>query len=487
MKTLKRILAILSLFIAILAVSYIVYTAKQIPPENAISEVLHEMAKRLNIALTIALTVAFILLGAFVFRLSYLRGIEALTDLFGSIKYYFCKIFDLPTSEKPAVSELSKVIKWDLLLPENFETFKANFIVFWKTFASKENFLAWLKFTGEKAGGFSKIILLILPCLFALFMAVKTFYNKPNIKHNQDTLPLKIYKKITLYSYVPIRDFLKQYYEYVKQHSAIWIVWLVLWTFNLNIASIIIAFFAYYFYFAVTFDFGSFYVQFVKAVTDLQVIVKYVPFWAICIVAWLGFEHWRKNLALAKLRRMEMSNRGFINDLPIVSMTCGSMGKKKTTIITDMALSQEVMFRSVAYDKLQKTDMKFPNFGWIAFEMELRKCMEHGVVYNLATIKEWVNLKRQRYEKHHNDAWQLFGYDSCRYGLYYTDGLRTSYIFDVLSTYAQLYFIYVIQSSLLVSNYSIREDNLLIDEGNFPMWSNDFFKRKNVRLATLTF
>ncbi len=45
MKTLKRILAILSLFIAILAVSYIVYTAKQIPPENAISEVLYEMAK----------------------------------------------------------------------------------------------------------------------------------------------------------------------------------------------------------------------------------------------------------------------------------------------------------------------------------------------------------------------------------------------------------------------------------------------------------
>ena len=117
--------------------------------------------KRLNIALTIALTVAFILLGAFVFRLSYLRCIEALTDLFGSIKYYFCKIFDLPASEKPAVSEFSKVIKWDLLLPENFETFKANFIVFWKTFSSKENFLAWLKFTGEKAGGFSKIILRI--------------------------------------------------------------------------------------------------------------------------------------------------------------------------------------------------------------------------------------------------------------------------------------------------------------------------------------
>ncbi len=44
MKTLKRIIAVLLLFIIILAVSYFVYTAKQIPPENTISEVLYEVA-----------------------------------------------------------------------------------------------------------------------------------------------------------------------------------------------------------------------------------------------------------------------------------------------------------------------------------------------------------------------------------------------------------------------------------------------------------
>lgn len=44
MKTFKRIIAILSLIIIILAVSYIVYTARQIPPENTISEVLYEVA-----------------------------------------------------------------------------------------------------------------------------------------------------------------------------------------------------------------------------------------------------------------------------------------------------------------------------------------------------------------------------------------------------------------------------------------------------------
>lgn len=45
MKTLKRIIAVLLLFITILAVSYIVYTVKQIPTENTISEVLYEVAK----------------------------------------------------------------------------------------------------------------------------------------------------------------------------------------------------------------------------------------------------------------------------------------------------------------------------------------------------------------------------------------------------------------------------------------------------------
>ena len=45
MKTLKRIIAVLLLFITILAVSYVVYTVKQIPPENTISEVMYEITK----------------------------------------------------------------------------------------------------------------------------------------------------------------------------------------------------------------------------------------------------------------------------------------------------------------------------------------------------------------------------------------------------------------------------------------------------------
>ena len=177
---------------------------------------------------------------------------------------------------------------------------------------------------------------------------------------------------------------------------------------------------------------------------------------------------------------MEARNCGFINELPIVSMTCGSMGKKKTTIITDMALSQEVLFRQKAFELLKKNDMKFPFFPWISFETELRKCMEYGTVYNLATVKEWVRLKEQRYRKHRNADLQLYGYDTLRYGLTYNDALKIERLHDVLETYAQLYFIYVIESSLLVANYSIRTDNQLLDRGNFPMWATDFFPETTV-------
>ena len=198
-------------------------------------------------------------------------------------------------------------------------------------------------------------------------------------------------------------------------------------------------------------------------------------------IAWIIFTRIREKIAMQVLQHHEARNCGFIKELPIVSMSCGSMGKRKTTHITDMSLSQTVMFRQEAFTRLQKQDMKFPFFPWICFENELKACMAYGRVYNLASIHTWVAQKRERYEKHGRSVWQLYGYDTEKYGLYFDSALKQEYLFDVLETYAKLYFIYVIESSLLVSNYSIREEDILYDEGNFPLWSFNFFpKRPNV-------
>jgi hypothetical protein len=153
------------------------------------------------------------------------------------------------------------------------------------------------------------------------------------------------------------------------------------------------------------------YVQIVKLIIDLQVIVKTIPWYLLLPLGLFIFNRIREKIATEKLRHMEARNCGFIKELPIVSMTCGSMGKKKTTAITDMALSQEVMFRQKAFQILQNNDIKFPNFPWIAFELELQACMKHRTVYNLATVKEWIEKKRCRYDKHNDSNLQLYGYD----------------------------------------------------------------------------
>lgn len=433
--------------------------------------------RKVHIALSVLISVVFVVLGVFVFSASYVRFWEAITDMGRSIGIYFCEIFSIPYTFTATFLQPSSVFGWADYLPENYDGFKQGAASYFSLLFSKENFSAWGRSVGVFLGSTAKVLILILPLLFILFFAVRWLYRKGNRKHNKDTVPLRIFKWIAAHTYQPVKAYIKDYLAFLKEHRPVWVCWLVLWAFHLNLASIVAAFLAFYFYFVVKFDFGCIYTQLGKLVVDLNVILRHFPWWSLAIIALWLFNRWRRKIALNRLRHFEARDCGFINELPIVSITCGSMGKKKTTAITDMALSQAVMFRQKALSILQENDMRFPYFSWICFEDELRKCMEYGTVYNLATVKAWVEKKRRRFLHHGDAALQLYGYDVGRYGLVYDDALKHTSLFEVLSNYAQAYFIYVMQSSLLLANYSIRDSGQVFSEGNFPMHYNEFFPR----------
>ena len=46
-----------------------------------------------------------------------------------------------------------------------------------------------------------------------------------------------------------------------------------------------------------------------------------------------------------------------------------------------------------------------------------------------------------------------------------------------MAEYACAFFIYTVNTSLIFSTISVREDSYLIDAGNFPRWNQDFFNR----------
>ena len=434
------------------------------------------MSRRFHISVTALLSLAFLALGA-VFWQSYVRFWETCQDFGLSVAYYFCELFGIDYSFTPTVTEYSGVMQWEILLPSDFDGFAASAKEYFVLLIDGENFIGFWSAVSDIMVVVAKIIAILLPCVIVLMLVIYRMYRQGNTRHNHDTKPLQIFKWLAARTYQPIKRIVLSYLDFLRQNSAIWICWIILWVFHLNAASIIMAFFAYYFYFVLSFDVANLYVQVCKLIIDLQVIFRHFPWWSIVTVCWLFFNRWRKKIALNRLRHFEARNCGFINELPIVSMSCGSMGKRKTTLITDMVLSQEVMFRQKALSILQQNDMKFPYFPWIKFEDELRACMEHGTVHNLASVKTWVALKWSRFVKHRNTEWQLYGYDCRRYGTDFDDALKVNGLFDVLETYAQAYFIYVIQSSLIVANYSIRTDNALMDNGNFPLWLTDFFPK----------
>jgi len=432
------------------------------------------MRRTLNIIVTVLIFSGLAALGVFVFRNSYVRFIESIRDFGLSIAYYFCEIFGVEYSFKPTVNDITETSP-PVNLPSDMDGFKNGAKNYFALLFNGDNFNGWLRHIAGVTENLSKALVIILPCIILLIVIIRALYGKENHNHGKDTVPLRIFKAIAKVTYQPIKAFVKGYVAFIKENGRIWKLWIVIIVLHFNLGTIVVEFFAYYFYFAVTFGFSTMYTQFVKLFKDLKTPFTYFPYWSLLLLAWLLFNYFRKKIALNRLRHYEARNCGFINELPIVSMSCGSMGKKKTTLITDMALSQEVMFRQKALEILQSCDMKFPYFPWIMFEDELRACMEHKTVYNLAGVKAWVNIKRQRFMRHRNAVLQLYGYDIDRYGSRFNDELKISNLFDVLETYALAYFVYVVEGSLIVSNYSIRTDNRLLNDGNFPMWVMDFF------------
>ena len=428
---------------------------------------------KIYLAVTGVITAVFIGTGLWLFRDSYLRLWESVCDLGDSLKYYVGRLLG-KTWGRSSVNEPSKVFSPAGILPENAGELAEKIKRYFALLTDGENFRAWGKTILNRVGTAGRAVMVALPCLLIVIVLIRRLYRKGNTRYNRDTVFLKAFKRAVCWV-APAKKAVSGYFGFLRESRVVKAGWGILWAVQLNLVSIGVSATAYYLWFSVSYDFSTLYIQAQKLTADLQVFFRVFPKWGLIVLAWVIFDKWRKKIAVNRLRHFEARNCGFINELPIVSMACGSMGKKKTTLVTDMVLSQEVMFRQKALEILQNNDMKFPHFPWICFEKELRACMEHHTVYNLSSVKTWVALKRKRFQKHRDENRQLYGYDYKRYGLIFKDGLKTSGLFEVLETYGQAYFIYVMQSSLIMSNYSVRTDNALMDSGNFPLWFTDFF------------
>lgn len=417
-----------------------------------------------------------LLFSIFYFKYAHLRLFETFVDLFNSIKFYINELFNINLKGNLTVNEFSsQPFKLPFNLPNSWNEFKVLWNNYWKLFVNIENFEKYLNFILDILYYLSKFIVIIVPiyCIFKIFNNRTKHINN---NYNIDSKPLILYKKIEKNILIPIKIWIIDFIHFVKNNNMYFKIFILIWFYNFNFFSIFIDFIAYYLFFVASFNLTTLYIQILKLLYDLSIVIEFIPkfVWYMIIIAIVNII--RKNIGYNVLNHMEMKNRGFINERPIVLMVVGTMGKKKTTMITDIALSQEIMLRDKAFEKILETDLKFPNFPWINLENSLKKAIENHSVYNLATCKRFAKSKMKKFYKHPKRE-NIFDYDFYSYDMFYNDNLKIINIWESIEIYCQLYFVYIIESSLLISNYSIRTDNLLDDLGNFPLWNSDLFKK----------
>lgn len=441
---------------------------------------LKEKIKKINHRhiVAVAITILFLCCTIFIFPRAFVRIIESIVDIWNSICYYLQELFGADWNIQPTITATSKVPFIPFFnLPPTWEEFVIKWNEYWNVWATKQNLLGYFAFLGDLLYNVSQVLLLIVvPLVFITYLLFQRYLKSENNKYNEDSKPLKLMKKFATKTYIPVKNWIKSFIEFLKENAIYKKIWLFIWAFNFNFITIIIEFIAFYLYFVVSFDFISIYKQFYKLFIDISPMLAFVPLWVWFVLGYLLLCKIRKSIGYRRLNHFENKNCGMINERPIVMMLCGTMGKKKTTIITDMALSQEVMLREKAFELILKNDLKFPFFPWINLENDLKEAFEQHKIYNLATIKKYIQAKRDTWQAEQTTA-NLYDYDYMRYGLTYNDNLSVVDIWKVIETYSQLYFVYIIQSSLIIANYSIRTDNVLDDIGNFPLWHNEFFKR----------
>ena len=424
------------------------------------------------------------------------RAIEALRDLGTSLVYYFC---DLLFDESPLPATVTALPSWEWvptrweplqIFPWTWEEFQVLCSMFWEALWTAENWEAYWEAFGEMMYYVSKFMLMAMPLFLCLFIYLGRYKNTYNNDHNEDSSHLRRAKRMLFRVADPTCRWVRDFVAFVKEHEGYWKTWLALWLIWFNVITIIIAFIAWYLYFIVSFDWASIYVQVLKLLIDLAPMVRFLPTLVWVTVAVWVFNYLCKKIAYDRLYHHERENRGFINERGVVTIIYGNMGVGKTALVTSMGLSAEVELRDMAFEILLETDIMFPNFPWTNLREEMKKRIEAHELVDVPSVKRWISGCAEVFEAALEDPiwwkrqmrkrrgrYQSFDYDFEHFSTTYNDNLKITKLYSAIEDYACAYFIYTVQTSLLISNYSVRTDHIMEDLGNFPLWDCDFFRR----------
>ena len=435
--------------------------------------------RRINWKLLLGITclLGSVALCLFVYKYPLIRLWESISTFGRAIAYAFLDLMDLYEAH-PVAQTVNDYSRVDLnsAIGIDFRELWRRLSGVWSEIFVKEHFYFYFIFLLWHFTRFLyyTCILMLIGVIFAIPIILT--WDDTNNDYNKDTKPLKLFKRFIAAPckavYTRCRDFLHYF-----RASRFWGWFVFIWFINFGIISVIFSFLAYYFWALTTFDLSTIGIQLVKLVADVLLTLNTLPWYAWAFIFAILWDIWRHRIADNKMEHLEAQNKGMINELPMCSFVTAPPRTGKTTMITSIALSLTAIFRHKALELMTGNMHKYPRFPWIIFENHLKEAIREHTVYNLYTAREWVRHYRDKFEQEHGHRRYMWEYDYNTYPIEYNDELTVEPIWTALENYAQEYLVYFLQTSILVSAYSIREDFIIYDRGNFPIVDTDFFSR----------
>lgn len=461
----------------------------------------------------ICITVTLLFMGiGFLFPNALPRVAESVRDLATSIAYYFMRV--VSRGYNPIRPTVNAMPKWEWaeeiweplrLFPWTWEEFKVLWVEYWELWATWENVEEFFYYLGDVAYIASQYLMIIVPLIPVLIMKIKSYTAPvPKPKKKGKSKQLKRFEGFLFNAIYPVIAWIKDFVFFLSVNDKYPKAWLTLWLLHFNVLTIGIEAFAYFFYFAVSWDVLGLYTQVLKLLHDLTPMIRFFPGIVWLLIGIYIYNYICRSMAFTRLYHEERCNRAFLNERGIVTTVYGEMGTGKTQLITSMALSAEVQQWDDAFKILLECYLKFPNFPWqnlrdyIKREVrERRLCdldavrarfatFQHGFDWMLDkgfTPKTWKAYRKANKKLLKTDF--TFGYDFEHYRHTYNDELKITHLYEVLADYACAYLVFTVRTSLIFANYSIRVDSIIRDIGNMPQRDNDFFNREPVAYKAL--
>ena len=435
--------------------------------------------------ISLALVLGSVALCIFVYKYQLIRLWESISAFGRAIAYAFLDLFELYETHPIAqtVNDFSAVDLSGAVGIDFAELWRRLSAVWSEIFVGLhfQFYLIYLLWYFTRFMYYGCIIL--LASVIAAIPIILTWESHNN-EYNKDTKPLTFFKRFVAAPCRRVFEWCRDFLDFFR-HSRYWGWFVFVWLLNFGIFSVIISFLAYYFWALTAFDLTAIGVQLVKLAADTLLMLNTLPWYAWAVIFALLWDRWRHRIADDKMQHMEACNKGLLGEMPMCSFVTAPPRTGKTTMITSMALSLTAMFRHKALELMTGNMHKYPRFPWINFELDLKDAIRAHYVYNLYTAREWVRTWRASFEAAPCRE-RIWDYDIESYPMEYNDSLTVTPIWRTLENYAQEFFIYFLESSILVSAYSIREDFILIDNGNFPIVDTNFFSRVPAELDEIS-